>query len=96
MLRTKVSSQKWPVIVVLGAAPPGLVLLVFKYKVTKIDGLLQQTAIVSEFEGCTVKVGRAKCNCDITMVIANGLIIVLACFTCFNYFITSSNSTQLK
>ena len=34
-------------------------------------GLPQQTAIVLEFEGCTVKEGQV--NCDVTMVVANGL-----------------------
>ena len=35
----------------------------------------QQTVIVSEFEGCTVKWVRRHGNCDVTMVVAIGLIL---------------------
>ena len=61
-------NQTWPVIVTFRPAPLSRYIykvsrawvgIVGKYKVTKIVCLTQQTAIVSEFQGCTVKVGQA-------------------------------------
>ena len=61
-------NQTWPVIVAFAAAPTSRYIynvsrawvgIVGKYKVTNIVCLPQQTAIVSEFESCTVKVGQA-------------------------------------
>ena len=61
-------SLMWSVIVAFRPAPPSRykynlsrawVGIVGKYKVTKIVCLPQQTAIVLEFESCTVKVGQA-------------------------------------
>ena len=83
-------NQTWPVIVTFRPAPLSRYMYIYKvsrawvgivgkYKVTKIVCLTQQTAIVSEFEGCTVKVGQATGNCDVTMVVAIGLRVDFIC-----------------